>query len=193
MAYPAIRNAGIDVQFEDARRRGYAAGFAEALRDAEVEFQERVAKLEVEHLRNAERNEDRSRAAVAIVMRAADALDQRTAPVLADADHAVVKAAMELAEAILCRELRHGPTSARSALARALDHAAAASVVAVRMNPTDLALLEDDMHAHAGIAFVADPSLKPGDAIAQLEVGLLDARISTALDRARHELAEETE
>jgi flagellar assembly protein FliH len=53
------------------------------------------------------------------------------------------------------------------------------------MNPDDLALVADAVAAADGIEFVADPGIRPGDAIAELQDGLIDARLSSALDRAR--------
>lgn len=192
-AYPAIGNAGADEQFESARRRGYSAGYAEGVRDAETEFRERVAELEDAANTDVARANARSRAAVSIMMSAADSLDNRTAPVLAEAERALVNAATELAEAVLGQELRHAPTSARSALARALNHPEISTAVSVRMNPGDLALIGEDIRGASGIAFISDPSLSHGDALTQFPIGLLDARIATALERARQELREDTE
>ena len=76
----------------------------------------------------------------------------------------------------------------------------------IRLNPEDLALLRASgpgvsgpgasaLGAGAGtttlddIRAVADPSLAPGDAIGGLPDGWLDARIRSALDRAREALS----
>lgn len=79
----------------------------------------------------------------------------------------------------------------------------------MRLNPDDLALLveaeaeAEEQAASGGNArtsstlvtgipaprLVPDPSIAPGDAIGELPAGWLDARISTALARAREALS----
>jgi flagellar assembly protein FliH len=53
------------------------------------------------------------------------------------------------------------------------------------LNPGDLALIDPEVRARSGVALVADASLQPGDAIADMPNGYLDARIGTALSRAK--------
>jgi flagellar assembly protein FliH len=55
----------------------------------------------------------------------------------------------------------------------------------VRMNPLDLGVLDDAVRAASGVSFTADASIARGDAIADLPLGYLDARIATAVARAR--------
>ncbi|NKX49982.1 hypothetical protein HER39_05200 [Arthrobacter deserti] len=113
------------------------------------------------------------------------ALQQRAAPVLADAQDTLVAAAMELAEAILGWELADGERSARAALSRALAGVDASAVQTVRMNPADLTVLDPEVRRQAGVRFVPDSSLARGDAVTEFEDGYLDARIGSALARAR--------
>jgi flagellar assembly protein FliH len=186
--FPSIGNPETDLEFESARRRGYSAGYAEGVREGEAEYRARVVAMETASGEESTRASARSRAAVTVLITAARALDRRVAPVLAEAELSLVAASSELAEAILGQELRHGPTSARSALARALDHDDAPGIVSVRMNGDDLGLITPEIRDETAVTFIADPALGRGDAIAQLEVGLIDARIGTALQRARQEL-----
>lgn len=60
----------------------------------------------------------------------------------------------------------------------------------LRLHPLDLALLDESTRASSapGVVFVADPSLGRGDAEADLPAGLIDARLGTALARARQAL-----
>lgn len=59
-------------------------------------------------------------------------------------------------------------------------------VAAVRLHPADVAVLKAvGMSEAAGVDLVPDASLARGDAMAQYPDGWLDARIGTALARAR--------
>jgi len=63
-------------------------------------------------------------------------------------------------------------------------------VQVVRLNPSDLAALDPSTIEAAGVALAADPSLARGDAVTEFSNGFLDARISTALARARAAIEE---
>jgi flagellar assembly protein FliH len=52
------------------------------------------------------------------------------------------------------------------------------------MHPDDLALVAD-VAAPDSVELVADPTLARGDAIAELRSGLIDARLTAAVERAR--------
>jgi len=77
--------------------------------------------------------------------------------------------------------------TARAAVARALAVTDPGDVVTVRLHPADLAQLDAATRdsVAADLAFVADASLARGDAEAERRVGQVDARLGTALDRAR--------
>jgi len=185
---PATDEAGSAQAREHARAVGFAAGFAAGAREAV-----RVADIEADLTRSAAARSEQARAGeharlVAALVGATRSLSAREAPVLARAQSALNAAAVELAEAVLGVELSDGPTSARAALARALSGEPAGEV-AVRLNPQDLALLGA---GPAGVRMVADPTLAPGDAMAEHADGVLDARIGAALARARAVLATQT-
>jgi len=80
--------------------------------------------------------------------------------------------------------------TARAAVARALAGADGSVVTTLRLHPLDLALLDESTRASSapGVVFAADPSLGRGDAEADLPAGLIDARLDTALARARQAL-----
>lgn len=176
---------------EQARARGHAAGYTDGLRAAQVEVARRVSELDERHAEALQAANDRTTAAVAVVETAARSLNERTVPLLAESHNALAAAAIELAEAILGYELGNEERSARAALARALDVTHLDDVRTVRLHPEDLALLDPDVHAAAGVELTADPSLSRGDAITEFPHGYLDARLSTALDRARAALLAE--
>lgn len=126
------------------------------------------------------------------------------APVLADAEASVASAAVDLAEAIVGNVVRasrpahdatvaDGPDGQGSREARIASGAEAtvrralASVdrtvpVAVRLSPADAARVAG---LDLPVPVVADGALRDGDAVVDLPDGMLDARIATALDRAR--------
>lgn len=188
--FPSLRDrAGDDVQAR-ARVHGHAAGYAAGLKKAHAELAVRRAELEAEAQAAAADGRARLDAAVAVLQQAARALDARLAPAVAEATASLADAAVDIAQAVIGRELSAGADSAENALRRALDHPDTAAVVAVRMNPADLQALPDGIRAAAGVTLQPDASLDPGDAVAQLPDGYLDARIGAALDRARAALGE---
>lgn len=182
-AFPAVRVGMPSSRDADERIRGHAAGFAAGLRAAAREQEEWLARKEAEYeARSAQHGAD-CRAALAVLEAAARAVRDCTTPVLADAQDLIAAGAIELAEAVVGHELRDDTASARAAVHRVLAHADAALVVSVRLNPSDLAAL--DPAATAGLEFRSDPSLRRGDAVAELPDGFLDAGITSAIERAR--------
>ncbi|MFC0680691.1 FliH/SctL family protein [Lysobacter korlensis] len=185
LAYPVLRDDSRQRAEERARVRGHAAGHAAGLRAAELEASAMRAALQEEFDRRlAERLAEVSAAAAALG-RAAASLNARTAPVLAEADETLAAATVELTEALLGRAREDATPFARAALDRALDTAASEVVQRVRMNPSDLALVSEIVAVTDGIEFVADPALDRGDAVTELQSGLIDARLTSAVERAR--------
>ena len=167
---------------------GWAAGArAAAERAAEAEAQRAAEHARAEALRTAVLDE-----AVASLLRAAQAADRRTTPAVEQVRRELTAAALTLAEAVLGHELADGTTSARAALQRALAVPAEIDVHTVRLHPADAAVVQDLAAAGEvrldGVAVVADPSLRRGDAVSEHPAGYLDAQVSTALGRARRAL-----
>lgn len=171
--------------------RGHAAGYAAGLRRAADEVAARESELVARHAAAVAAERARTDRAVAGLESAARALELRTAPVLADADAQLVAAALELAEVIVGCELSDAPHAARAALARAMSEPDASDVVSVRLHPDDLALVADVLDA-SGVELVADAGLARGDAVAVYPDGELDARIGSAIGRARAALTGES-
>ncbi|WP_166786604.1 hypothetical protein, partial [Cryobacterium sp. TMT1-19] len=173
----------------------YTAG----LRAAAAEVDARIARLDAEQAAAGAIGQARIDRAVALLGAAAAALHERTVPVIQEAEDTLVATALELAEAILGYSLGDADASARAALGRALATGATGVTGAtvttgalgtirphsVRMNPADLALIDLITRADAGVDFTADADLARGDAIAEFPDGFLDARIGTALTRAK--------
>lgn len=173
------------------RQRGYtqghAAGYAAGLRQAAREALAAADAFEIEkedfRARAEKQLADQSALLAAIGSRAAGAV----LPVLDEAERSVAAAALHLAEAILGTELSSAQTAARAALSRAFPSGESAAPLHVRLHPSDVALLTGTAPAN-GITLVEDPALQRGDAVAAYPDGVIDARISTALDRAREAL-----
>ena len=198
VTFPSLqgeRDAGGDA----SRARGHAAGYTAGLRAAAAEVDARIARLDAEQTAAGAIGQARIDRAVALLGAAAAALHERTVPVIQEAEDTLVATALELAEAILGYSLGDADASARAALGRALATGATGVTGAtvttgalgtvrphsVRMNPADLALIDLITRADAGVDFTADADLARGDAIAEFPDGFLDARIGTALTRAK--------
>ncbi|TWX38571.1 hypothetical protein ES689_08055 [Frigoribacterium sp. ACAM 257] len=189
-----------------AEARGHAAGYAAGLRAAEADLAARRIATEAEHAEAVTRLERSLAASFAALDAAAEALRRRVAPVLAESEEVLVQTALDLASAVVGYEVaasepvadqpaaeqpaadhpagpREGRT-ARAAVSRALDGLDRSLVVGVRLHPADLAAL-GDAAAASSVPFVADARLARGDAEVDLPAGLVDARLVTALGRAR--------
>lgn len=185
VSFPVLPDERLNRVTEEARTRGHSAGYAAGLRAAAIEARELQDRRNAEHAEMLRQGQAELTEAVRALKAAVQALSARTAPVLQDAQDTLAVAALELAEAIVGRELSAEENSARSALARALADVDTVAVQRVRMNPSDLALLEPATRETAAVPFVGDASLGRGDAITEFDDGILDARIGTALARAK--------
>lgn len=186
-AVPVLHSSRVQELEASASARGYAAGYAAGARAAQEGVEHLRTSLEGEYDRRAVEQADRAESVLAVLLEAARVLAERTVPVVETAQHAVVRGALDLAESIVGLELGDRAHAAQAALSRVTAEVDAA-VVGVRMHPDDIALL-----AREGFdvpVLVADPSMLRGDAVADLEHGFLDARIGTAIARARAELAD---
>ncbi|ALE04205.1 hypothetical protein AL755_00320 (plasmid) [Arthrobacter sp. ERGS1:01] len=188
--FPVVATSAQSRVHADAKASGYtqghAAGYAAGLQLAALDAADERARTAAEHARVLAALNARTNAELAALRTAGQALGLRTAPVLADAEQTLFACALELAQALLGSELRDGETSARAALARALDHDGADVPLRIRMNPSDIATLTGlDAGTAAGVDLAPDPALNPGDAIAEFPHGYLDATIAAAVARAR--------
>ncbi|MFC8923856.1 FliH/SctL family protein [Cellulosimicrobium sp. NPDC057127] len=186
-AVPVLPSARLQEVEASASARGYAAGYAAGARAAQQDAARARAELEAEHARRVAEQAARTERALAVLREAARALGERTVPVVAEAQDATVRGALDLAESIVGFQLADRSRAAQAALER-VTASAEGAVVAVRLHPDDVDLL-----AETGVAdalLVPDPALRRGDAVADLEHGFLDARVRTAVERARAALAD---
>lgn len=185
VTFPSLSTAGRERADADSRAAGHAAGYAAGLRAAGAELAGQRAALDAEHRAAISHERARTDRAIAVLAAAAAALDGRLLPIVSDAQDAIAASALDLAEAIIGAELADDERSAKAAVARVLSAVDPATVITVRLNPLDLGVLDEAVRASAGVHFTADASVARGDALADLPVGYLDARIGTAVARAR--------
>lgn len=188
VTFPYLGRGSGQAAHDTAVAQGHSAGYADGLALARAELAEHRARLEAEAASARLQAEALLAQRLRVLDAAARALEARTAPVLDQARERILDAAFGITEALLGRALADGPTSARNAVARALEGADGEDVRAVRLHPADLALLAPG-DAPQGVTLVPDASLGRGDAVAECTNGSIDARLGTALARVRTALA----
>ncbi|GAA3448007.1 FliH/SctL family protein [Planomonospora venezuelensis] len=180
-----------------AQAAGYAAGWAQGREEARAEAQriaQATARAEAERTARAEAEQTaRLDSALTALAASAGQLERQTAPVATEIEELILQTAFTIAEAVLGREIAHSPEPGREALARALELAPAGRPVLVRLNPGDHATLVGAGEARfdfdgRDVALVADAGLEPGDAVAECDATSVDARLSTAVQRAKEAL-----
>lgn len=181
--FPAIGRRTDD----EASVRGHSAGYTAGKRRAEQELDELRATLALDATVQVERDSAELRLAIDALEHSAVLLRAHHLPALQSVDLAIAAAAFELAEAIVGHELSTGPGSARAAVQRATD-VVAVVLTRIRLNPADIALMVPHEFG-AQLVLVEDPDIERGGAILEIEHGSIDARISTALARAKAALA----
>lgn len=185
-------------RIEEAVREGYEAGHAAGREDGWASgyadghargYAEARASLDEER----ERLRRRLAAAVATVDAELGKLAEAEAAVRAAFEAAALDAALQIAEAVLRRELAVCRDPGRDALRRAFSVAPTRAVedAAARLHPDDVAVLGDvsDLVPGVRVTVVADPEVEPGGCLLQLGDTSIDASLRAALERVREELA----
>jgi flagellar assembly protein FliH len=157
-----------------AEEAGYADGYAEGLAAGEAAAQAQAAALH-----------EGMRAALAGLQQAAADLRVREAASLADVADQAAALALDIAEAVLGREIASSADPGRDAIARAIGFVPEEGAVTVRLNPADHGRLGDvaDLLPGRDAALVADPSVGSGGCVVQVGATRIDAQISAALHR----------
>ena len=170
----------------DARVRGHEEGFAAGIAEAE----EAAAELEATYA-------ERVQQAVFALTSAVDSIDQREAVEWGAVAELLCRAAFDLTAEIVGRELAIDPEPARTALHRALVAAPEGRDAVARLHPLDAEVLGVNLESgqpidiRSGgrvIRLSPDERITQGDCIIELGNTLVDARISTALERVREAL-----
>ena len=187
-SFPRLRPSVTEAERARERARGYGDGHAEGYRAGMAAAAAAKALDDAEHAR---REAERTRSvddALRALRTATAALQCRTEEVAAASQSELFARAVELTELILAAELAGDEAPATAALRRAVTATEPEEAREVRLHPDDLRVLEGTGLIADGLVLTADPSLDRGDAMVTLDEGLVDARIRSALDRARRAL-----
>jgi flagellar assembly protein FliH len=150
---------------------GYGAGMAEGLAAGR-------AALAAESAAHAARLESVIRS----LDEAAADLRRRQALELAGLEDTLARTAVDLASAIIGRELQVAASPGADALARAMGLVPAGATATARLHPADAALITD---GPTGVTFIADPAVESGGCILEVGDSRIDAQLGSALDRVR--------
>jgi flagellar assembly protein FliH len=158
--------------YDDGYRAGMAEGLAAGQAAMAAESAAAVARLEA--------------VVIALADAAAD-LRRRQALELTGLEDALARAAVDLASAIIGRELQVAESPGADAMARALALVPAGSVAVARLHPADAARLDAATPSGAtdAVTVIADPVIEPGGCILEVGDSRIDAQLGPALDRVR--------
>lgn len=174
-----------------AREDGFARGYADGLAVAAVETRQTVeAELTAMRAAEADRVESLRRCTVALDAAGA-AFAQRQAATLVEIDDVLLSAAVQLATALVGRELALLDSPVRDAVRRALAVLPADVPVSITVHPSDVAVLAelpDDVSAGRRVHIDTDPQVEPGSCRADGGFRHVEASLSAALDRVRQVL-----
>jgi flagellar assembly protein FliH len=184
---PAVAAAEEQRGYDDGYRAGMAEGLAAGRTAMAAESAAAAARLE---------------GLIAALADAATDLRSRQGLDLAGLEDALARTAVDLAAAIIGRELEVSASPGADALARALALVPAGVTAIARLHPTDAALLDGDrpssaliapdsaapgrpVSVPAGVTIVPDPAIEPGGCILEVGDSRIDAQLGSALDRVR--------
>jgi flagellar assembly protein FliH len=171
-------------RYDHGYKRGYMAGYAEGARQAQAE---RAADLATQKATWAAAHA-RAGALVSQLASATEEYVSRFGPRDGVITEELVRAAFELAEAVVMCELRTSPDLALEVSKRVLATLPTGPAV-VRVNPGDEPILREAASMLGGardsVTVVADPNVGPGGCIVTSGAKTVDARIEEALNRAR--------
>ncbi|GIF06075.1 FliH/SctL family protein [Actinoplanes siamensis] len=178
---------------QQARTTGYAEGWAQGKRDAAAAAEEAAARARAAEEHHEQRRSAALAQAVNALGRAVTELENQLMPTFTELQEVVLSSAFELAEAIVGRTLHDDEGRGRDALRRAMTAAPEHGDMLVRLHPDDYAHLVDDEdgtfeYQGRPIKLHADPTLRPGDAVAETGTATVDATIAAAVQRAREAL-----
>ncbi|MET8149240.1 FliH/SctL family protein [Actinoplanes sp. NPDC049668] len=179
---------------QEARTTGYAEGWARGQRAAAVEAEATAERAKAREQAHDQRRATALAQAVNALGRAVTGLEDQMQPTLHDLEDAVLAHAFELAEAIVGRAMDDPEGRAVAALRRVMNTAPQQGRIVVSLHPDDFANLTgtatDADYNYEGrpVRLRPDPTLSPGDAVAETGTTTVDATIATAVERAREAL-----
>jgi flagellar assembly protein FliH len=171
---PVVAEAEAQRGYDDGYQAGLVEGLASGRAAMAAESAAAAARLEA--------------AALALADAAAD-LRRRQAMDLTALEDALAVAAVDLASAIIGRELELSASPGADALARALALVPAGSAAVARLHPADAAVLADAPFEGTGaLTVIPDPAVEAGGCILEVGDSRIDAQLGSALDRVRSAL-----
>lgn len=199
----AIPQDVIDSSRASASAVGYALGWSQGLHDARESMSVERDQAQIAACALADQTRAAAQLLLSALAEAVDQLESAAREARAQDEDAILRAAVEIAEALIGYELADIDQATRSALARALRLAPAHEPVTVRLNPAvfsaasgdDFQSLLASVSASAGrtITFEPDPTLAVGDALATSAATSIDARLGEGLRRVRELLVRTTD
>lgn len=189
-----VDSAPVERAKQEARTAGYAEGWAQGQRAAAQE-----AQMAAERARAVEQAHEQRRAAalaqaVNALGRAVTGLETQLMPTMQELQEAVLAHAFELAEAIVGRVVDDPDGRGADAVRRAMNAAPDHGEIVVSLHPDDYHNLVGDspeadfQYGGRPVHLRPDPTLRPGDAVAETGSTTVDASIAAAVQRAREAL-----
>jgi flagellar assembly protein FliH len=164
---PAVARAEERRGYDDGFQAGLAEGLAAGRTAAAAESAAMTARLE---------------ALGRALVEAAEDLRHRQALELTGLEDGLARTALDLAAAVVGRELQLSAAPGADALARALALVPAGCVAVARLHPDDAASVGD---VSGALTVIADPAIEPGGCILEVGDSRIDAQLGSALDRVR--------
>jgi flagellar assembly protein FliH len=169
-----------------ARAQGYAQGWAEGRRAAEVRAQAAAEELAQRRAEGDRHRQAEHATTLRALEDAATQLRQSLSGACAAVESHVVEAALQIAEAVVGRELALAEDPAADALRRALRLLPPdTTAFTVRLNREDSAGLDSEVLAGHTATVVADPAVSRGEAVVETDTFVIDAGVDAALERVR--------
>lgn len=181
----AVVAQAVQVASEQGRAEGYAVGYAQGQAAAAVEAAAAEGRRETSRRSAETAAQARLAAVVQVLESATSALAHREAVAVAEVEDVVASLALEVARAVLDRELAVAEDPGREALARALALAPDGTPAVVRLHPQDVGLLQAadlDLSGRA-LQVVADPAVERGGCVVDTAGRRIDAQLTPALAR----------
>ncbi len=169
----------LDEDRSEAIRQGYELGYAEGL-----------AKAAREALAARAEAEKRAQTAFSALTSAVFSVQEADNALRAEISTTVPKLVFALLEQLLARESELATNPGREAIIRAIGLDDGIQPVVIRMNPADIETVGEitDMSLGRDICIVADSSVEPGGALAEIGRSTVDAQLGSALDRVKRVL-----
>jgi len=112
---------------------------------------------------------------------------------IVDHRQAIAKLAVEIARKILAQKVKEGDYKIETIIQESLNNAPTRQDVVVRLNPQDLARLQQTQQqgeaAFAGIKFAADPDIGPAQCVVETPKGKVESLIESHLEQVARALS----